>query len=96
MDNKQLSITDGADGEKLTTAKLLAIVMGSQPGDGLTIADMRLRLVILNKLEQANSKIELEKNELKTVISAYRSYRFAFLHPDLVAIDDELEKAISE
>lgn len=96
MDNKQLNLTDGASGEKLTTAKLLAIVMGSQPADGLTIADMRSRLTILNKLEAANGTIELNKDELTTVAAAYRAYRFAMLHADLVGVDDALEKAINE
>ncbi len=96
MNNKKLNLTDGVDGEKLTTAKLLAVVVGGQPAEGLTIAEMRKRLDILGKLEKANGTIELDRAELEMVAAAYRSYRFAVLHPDLVAVDDELEKAKNE
>lgn len=96
MENKQLNLTDGASGEKLTTAKLLAVVVGGQPAEGLTIGDMRKRLAILEKLEAANGTIELNKDELATAATAYRAYRFGMMHADLVGVDDALGKALNE
>lgn len=95
MKEQILSITDGASGEHMTIARVFLMVLGTQPSGGISIADMRKTIQIMDVLESVNDgeEIELSREQWQHVATAYRAVSFTFMHRDLITIDDLLEEA---
>lgn len=93
MENKILEIINPQTNEKITTAQLLSTVAGSQAAEGMTIAQMRERLAIVDILEASNGTIELDQPQFELLSKIYANHQFGMLHRDLVAVADELEAA---
>ena len=72
-------------------ADLAKISLNSPPEGGWTTDEMRIRIKITSKFENAekNSKIDLEDAEFDKVLQC-SNIKWNFMHKDIVAYDDHL------
>lgn len=93
MKNRTTAIKDG-DGFH-TVASLLLLVVNQPPRSGFSLADMRRRLPIIDKLETvlADDEIPLTPSEIVLVEELYRGHPWGLFHRDLVRIGDELKES---
>ena len=81
------------DETSFTTFKDLATVCVNQiPQGGLDVMQMKNRLNVLNKLENANGKISLEDAEADTLKDCVKAMKWAIMHKDLVEFIETVEK----
>lgn len=62
----------------------------SLPAQGCSVADMRRRMKVLDKLETAVDEVELEDAEFELLKQIYHGTQFRVVHKDLLAIADTL------
>lgn len=81
------------DFEKFSTrAVLRQIIEGVSPNSGgLSVSDMRRRIKLLDKVEAADKKLELEDADHNYLVQLLQGFPFGVVHPDLVAIADAIE-----
>lgn len=67
------------------------------PASGLTVGDMRKRIVVMDKIEAASEAkagyVDLEDAEHETLREVFTSGRFGLAHRDILAVADAVESA---
>lgn len=95
FENKETEITQGnEDGSKtnLGYANLAMVGLNTPPQGGWTPTEMRERINVLAKLDAPlGTKIKLEDAEFNLVV-ACSNVKWQFMHKDVVAFIDYLEK----
>lgn len=82
------------DDEKLKTRDVLRVVLEKPGGQtGIGVDEMRRRIRILDKLEKASEKLELEDADYELIKNLYDGFQFAVVDRTLVQISDDLATA---
>lgn len=94
-DTTQLKLPD--DIEDVTGS--LKVVLGAGGANGLSVADVRIRMRIMDKLDRleevASCVVWLTKEELTVLKSAWDNFRFGGAHADIVKMDDAINEAMA-
>ena len=62
----------------------------SVPVEGCTVQEMRQLMKIMDAVDKAEDKIELEDNQFEKLKVLFKDRKFRFVHKDLIAIEDTL------
>lgn len=90
LENKITEITEGE--KELAYADLARFCINRKDGNkGFTISDMRLRLIIVDTLEEAGKVIELEDAHADLLKASVRTTQWGFMHKDLIAFSEAVE-----
>lgn len=78
-------------GEKFSSKEVLIEVMSVPTVQGFTIAEMRKRLKIIDKIEAANGSLDLEDTDFELLKAIFTQHKFIVAHKDLVDIASSVE-----
>lgn len=73
--------------------EVLSKIVTFHPERGVSIAEMRPLMKILEKLEKSNSVLELEDAEHSALLDRIDEFKFGRGHPDLIAMRDAIANA---
>ena len=82
----------GRDPIKIEYATLIKGALNGIPEGGLAPADMRERIKLMDKLEEATGTINLSQEEVETIYSLAKDQRFSVVHKGFVDYIEDLEK----
>jgi len=72
---------------------LAKLCIDSPPQGGFTVDEMRKRLKIAERLDEATARIELEDAEYEKLNELVSQYRWGIMHPDVIGFVDAVEGA---
>jgi len=88
---KKITLRDDLE---IKSRDIIKIVMESAPPNkGLTPADMRGRIKVLDILEISKKKLSLENEQWNLLKEAFTIYQFRGVHKDIILITDDIENA---
>jgi hypothetical protein len=82
-----------SDNPKFKSADVFKLVIEQSPQKALTLADMRLRVKILDKIEAADKAFLLEDTEHKALGDALASFPWAVFDRSLLQILEDVDGA---
>lgn len=89
---KNITLTEATeDTPAVTHAGLVKAVLERPPQGGFGIVDIRKRLRILDKLNDAEDVIAFEDAEAELVQQCVQSHRWPVIHADIVTFCDSVE-----
>ena len=88
--NKQTSLRDSEDSPFLNYSDLILIVVNRRKEGGYTLQEQRLKLRILDKIDEAKhgDTIEFEDTEYQDFLNDLGSMKWGFIHKDIVEFSD--------
>lgn len=84
-----MKIVSVYQGEVFNSKQVFTEVL-SVPVNGCTVQQMRKLMTILDAVEKATDKIELEDSQFDLLKLMFKDQKFRFVHKDLMAIEDTL------
>ena len=82
----------GGDPVKLDYKSLIKGALNGVPEGGLAPADMRDRIKLMEKLEDATGTVSLTQEEVDTIYNLAQEQRFGIVHKGFVDYMEDLEK----
>lgn len=99
LENKVTELTDIKDDKevKMGYMDLLLIGLNSAPKDGWTVAQMKERFNVIEKIGKVKigSTVSLEDAEFQVAYDC-RIINWAMMHKDIIAFEEYLEKKLNE
>jgi len=82
----------GGDPVKIEYKVLMKGALNSVPEGGLAPADMRDRIKLMDKLEEATGTVNLTQEEVDIIYGLAKDQRFGIVHKGFVDYMEDLEK----
>ena len=82
----------GGDPVKIEYKTLMTGALNSVPEGGLAPADMRDRIKLMDKLEEATGTVNLTQEEVDIIYGLAKDQRFGIVHKGFVDYMEDLEK----
>ena len=82
----------GGDPVKIDYKNLIRGALNSVPEGGLAPADMRDRIKLMDKLEEATGTVSLSQEEAGIIYDLAKDQRFGIIHKGFVDYMEDLEK----
>ena len=82
----------GGDPVKIDYKSLIKGALNGVPEGGLAPADMRDRIKLMDKLEDATGTVSLSQEEVDTIYDLAKEQRFSVVHKGFVDYMEDLEK----
>ena len=85
----------GKDNELIDYAALIRMItqLPTDPRQGLTVEDIRKAVRILDALDKAKGKLELEDADYEVLKTKVENYKFGFAHKNLLTFIDDILSA---
>lgn len=80
------------EGKKGSYANLLKAVVNAPPQSGFTADEMRSRIRILDCIEKANGKLELEDSDVKKLKACAKEMKWAMMNKEILQFCDDVEE----
>ncbi len=88
VDKKTEIPTGRPDGSNMKYSDIIKVCLGSAPQTGMTIAQMRERMKIMDKFDKKSDKVQLEDMEVAVIKNAISAFPFPTSHKHLLEMED--------